>query len=156
MSEQPTVAAVPKLFDVCLRSILVSPYLLSRAALYLPQKLAHYLLYRAWKSGEAFAVQKLTEKWPHPHLSFDFLHTNSLLMSERLASPQCLNAEEYYEPMCFKMDESIACSVILTGLFMHVQHSTGMAPTLKSVDLPLTLSTYRTCMFGFMDTLYRL
>lgn len=148
MSQQPTLAAVPKLFDVCLRSILVSPYLLSRAALHLPQKLTHYLLYRAWKSEEAFAVQKLTERWPHPHLSFDFLHTNSLLTRERLASPQCLSAEEYYEPVRIKRDESITCSVILAGLFMHVHRSAGTVPTLKSVDLsaisPLMLSKHCT------------
>ncbi len=130
---------VNSLFDSCVRVVLKSPSLHCRAAAYLPQRIAHYLLYEACrvKGGPwLLAVQNLVAAWPHRELSFDFL-TNPVCRREKEKTRLCLKASEYYGGFVVELQYEACASSIMIGLFQNVlSHvENAIPPTLEVVDM---------------------
>ena len=106
------------LFDLCVQVILQSPSLSERAALHLPQRIAHYILYEACHTKNFTAVEKLVEAWSHPTLSFDFL-SFPFCRQRRELSRTCLLTPEYFN--IYSSVELAPCiTSIAVGLFNNV------------------------------------
>ncbi len=130
---------VSSLFDYCVSGILKTPSLQGKAAAYLPQKVAHYLLYeacRAATSQNLLAVQNLIAAWPHRELSFNFL-TNPICRRKGEASSLCLKASEYYGEFLMELQYETCANSIMIGLFKNVLNHVerGTMPTVELVDM---------------------
>ena len=125
---------VSSLFQSCVSCILRSLFLLRKAPLHLPQRMAHYILYEACRTENVVAVQNLTEVWPYSSLSFDFL-SNPLCRCEKESSSRCLEPYEYYG--VFSNDDFTRCILsIAVGTFHNVYHRLCIhQPLMNFVDL---------------------
>lgn len=111
-------AMMANLFDLCVSVILQSPTLSEKAALYLPQKLSHYILYKACISKKLATVEKLVEAWTYPTLSLDFMSFPTCKQS-RESSNSCLLSPEYFS--IYSSVELAPCiTSIAVGLFNNV------------------------------------
>ena len=114
--------------------ILRSLFLLRKAPLYLPQRMAHYILYEACRTQNVVAVQSLTEVWPYSSLSFGFL-SNPLCRCEKESSSSCIEPYEYYR--IFSNDDFTRCILsIAVGIFHNAYHRLCIhQPLMNFIDL---------------------
>lgn len=134
-----TTATAESLFDTCVNALLKFPSLHGKAVTYLPQRIAHYLLYRACRAGSShslLAVQNLVAAWHHKELSFDFA-SNPICRRKQEGSGVCLRASEYYGEFTVELQYESCASSILIGIFQNVLNHVerGVSPTLGVVDM---------------------
>ena len=124
------------LFDSCLQVVLADSRLAEGAALYLPSKISHYILYEAVYNNNQEKIEKMVAGWSHETLSFDFF-SNPLFRKRKEYSTTCIEASKYYNIISsVDLPERVYHS-ILAGLFINVHShlARGIEPSLKHVNM---------------------